>query len=386
MAEESDLERTEPASSRRLERAREEGNVPHSRELMAFFVLAAGVGCLWAMGDWFGIRSERLLRQGLSFGREAAFNSDLMLLAFTEQAGNALVMLAPLFLMTLAATVLAQIAIGGWNLSGKVLQFDFSRVNPLSGIKRMFSMQSVGELVKAVLKALLIALVIVWVVGRQRDQLLALSAMAADESVRAFVHILLWSAIVLVLGVALIAAIDVPFQLWQYYSRLRMTKEELRQEGKETEGDPQLKGRIRRQQREMARRRMMSEVPKANVVVTNPTHYAVALQYDSDKMAAPVIVAKGMDHVAARIREIAGEHKIPVLEVPALARALYRHAEIGDQIPGALYTAVAEVMAYVYQLDQFISGAVHGMLPPQLPERLAVPADMDPGAVHEVVA
>jgi flagellar biosynthetic protein FlhB len=183
----------------------------------------------------------------------------------------------------------------------------------------------------------------------------------------------------MVAGLAVIAMIDVPFQLWQYYSRLKMTREELKQEYKEMEGDPQLKARIRSTQREAARRRMMSEVPKADVVVTNPTHFAVALKYDADKMGAPTVVAKGMNLVAQKIRELAEEHKVPVLEAPPLARALYRHAEIGDQIPATLYTAVAEVMAYVYQLDQYMAGAM-GLLAPQPPAAIAVPAGLDPGS------
>jgi flagellar biosynthetic protein FlhB len=182
----------------------------------------------------------------------------------------------------------------------------------------------------------------------------------------------------LVVGLAAIAAIDVPFQLWRYYAGLRMTKEELRQEMKELEGDPQLKARIRSQQREMARRRMMAEVPKADVVVTNPTHFAVALKYDRELMGAPQVVAKGMNHVAHKIRELAAEHRIPVMEAPSLARALYRHTDIGDPIPATLYTAVAEVLAYVYQLSQYLASS-DNIVPPRMPASISVPDGMDPG-------
>ncbi len=187
-----------------------------------------------------------------------------------------------------------------------------------------------------------------------------------------------YAALALVSGVALVAAIDVPFQLWQYYSKMRMTREEVRQEGKEQEGDPQVKGRIRSQQREMARRRMMTEVPKADVVVTNPTHFAVALKYDSKQMGAPQVVAKGINLVAQNIRQLAAENNVPQLEAPPLARALYRHCDIGEQVPAALYTAVAEVMAYVYQLNQYLSGEGLSQLPPP-PRDLPVPAALDPG-------
>jgi flagellar biosynthetic protein FlhB len=205
---------------------------------------------------------------------------------------------------------------------------------------------------------------------------------SVDTGIRSFFHLLFFAVMALLAGVALITAIDVPFQLWRYYAGLRMTKEEVRQEYKEQEGDPQLKARIRSQQRETARKRMMADVPKADVVVTNPTHFAVALKYDSGKMGAPQVVAKGMNLVALKIRELAAEHGVPVLESPPLARALHRHAEIGEQIPAALYTAVAEVMAYIYQLNQFIADGGRSLLPPPTPPvAVAVPEGMDPGAI-----
>jgi flagellar biosynthetic protein FlhB len=185
------------------------------------------------------------------------------------------------------------------------------------------------------------------------------------------------STVLIVAGMAVVAAADVPFQLWQYHSRLRMTKEEVRQEAKELEGDPQVKARIRSQQREMARRRMMAEVPKADVVVTNPTHFAVALKYEAARMSAPRVVAKGRGLLAQRIREIAAESGIPTLEAPPLARALYRHADLGEQVPAALYTAVAEVMAYVYQLHAYLHQGAPG---PSVPGEIAVPPALDPGA------
>lgn len=378
MAEESDLERTEPASTRRLEQAREEGNVPHSRELMAFMVLATGAASFWLLGSWFSARTSNLLKQGLSFGREAAFDTTVMTGASLALAVDALFTIAPLFVLIIAAVIATPFMIGGWVFAPKAFQFDLNRIDPMKGLGRMFSIQSIAELVKALLKAFLIGLVIYWVVRSHRDMLFALLGQSVEVGVHTFARLLLYSLMALVGGLALIAALDVPFQLWQYHDRLKMTREELRQESKESEGDPQMKGRIRSQQREMARRRMMSEVPKADVVVTNPTHFAVALKYDSDSMGAPVVVAKGINLVAARIRELAAEHDVPLLEAPPLARALYRHAEVGEQIPSALYTAVAEVMAYIYQLNQFLATA-GGILPPVAPTAIAVPEGLDPG-------
>jgi flagellar biosynthetic protein FlhB len=239
--------------------------------------------------------------------------------------------------------------------------------------------QGVAEMVKAILKALLIGVILYWVVRHEEGALFALLSLPIESSLASFASMLLLAAMALVVGVALIAGIDVPFQLWQYHSKMRMTKEELRQESKESEGDPQVKARLRRQQRELAKKRMMSEVPKADVVVTNPSHYAVALKYDSKNMSAPQVVAKGMNLIAQKIRELAEENGVPLIEAPPLARALYRHSDIGDQVPAQLYTAVAEVMAYVYQLQQFLADGGRNLLEPRLPDVLPVPAAMDPG-------
>lgn len=379
MAEDSDLERTEPASGRRIEQARSEGQVPQSRELAAFLVMATGVGGIWALGDWLAHRAGDIIRHGLAFDRRAAFDPEFMGVAFGNLSWEALTLVAPIFVLTLAAALLTPFAFGGWVLSNKALTPDPMRMDPLRGLKRMFSWQSIAELVKSVLKAFLLGGIIWWVVRHEQDQLFALIAQPIEVALSSTGRILVFAALAMVVGLALIAMIDVPFQLWQYYSRLKMTREELKQEFKEMEGDPQIKGRIRSAQREAARKRMMAEVPKADVVVTNPTHFAVALKYDAGRMGAPTVVAKGMNLVAQRIRELADEHKVPVLEAPPLARALYRHAEIGDQIPATLYTAVAEVMAYIYQLNQYMAGAV-GLAAPQPPAAIAVPAGLDPGS------
>lgn len=345
---------------------------------MAFLVMASGVAGLWALSPWIGKRATDIMREGLTFGRDAAFDEKAMGNTFVHLSWEALTLLSPIFLLTVAAALLTPFLLGGWLFSPKSVALNFERLDPLSGIKRMFSMQSVGELVKAVLKSLLIGGVIWWVVRHEMDHLFALISQPIDAALVSFVRMLLFASLALVCGLAIIAMLDVPFQLWQYYAKLRMTKEEVRQEYKEMEGDPQLKARIRAQQREMSRKRMMSEVPNADVVVTNPTHYAVALKYDSGAMGAPQVVAKGMNLIAQNIRELASANNVPVLEAPPLARALYRHAEVGDQIPAALYTAVAEVMAYVYQLNQYLAGGAK--LPPDVPKALPVPADLDPGA------
>ena len=335
----------------------------------------AGAGALWVMGSWLAQRMGGAVSRGLTFERSAAFDVEGLPAHFLGQAWEALATIGPLLLILVVAALAGPFMLGGLNFSGKALAADWTRLDPLKGFGRMFSMNSVGELVKAILKSLLVGSVVVWVVLHEKDALFALTGQPLDEGLRSMGRIILFSTLVIVGSMALIVAADVPFQLWQYYSKLRMTKEEVRKEMKELEGDPHLKARIRSQQREIARRRMMAAVPKAQVVVTNPTHFAVALAYD-EKMPAPRVVAKGRGLIAQRIREIAVEHGVPLLEAPPLARALYAHSELGDVIPAALYRAVAEVMAYVYQLNDFLA---RGGRPPIVPAELPVPAELDPG-------
>jgi len=376
VAEDSDLEKTESASARRLEQAREEGQVPHSRELATFISLMVGVVALYVLGRWGGHRMMELVRSGLNFERQKAFEPEGMQQVLAQLATDGLLTIAPLLLASVVAALVTPFLMGGWVFSTSVLKFDLTRLDPLQGLGRMFSTHGLAELVKATLKSVLVASVGVWVVWRERDHLFSLMLQPLATSMDDFASLVLLSALLIVASLAVIAAIDVPFQLWEYHRRLRMTKDELRQEMKEQEGDPQIKARIRAAQREMSRRRMMSNVPTADVVVTNPTHYAVALKYDPERAGAPIVVAKGADIVAGKIRELARENNVPILEAPPLARALFAHCELEEQIPAALYTVVAEVMAWVFQLNHWIA---EGGLPPDLPGALPVPEGMDPG-------
>ncbi len=375
MAEDSDLERTEPASPRRLEQAREEGDVPRSRELATCTILlAAGLG-FWFSGESLVRRLNHMLASGLSFEREQAFDFDLLLMRLGHGLIDVLLALAPLAGILILVALGSPLLIGGWLFSSKSLQPNFARMNPLKGLGNMFSVRALVELLKALGKALLVGSIAWLVMSHQIEPMLALSAEPLTSSSAHLADLLLTGFIAIVCGLVVIALIDVPYVLWNYANKLKMTREELRQEAKESDGDPQVKARIRQLQREMAKRRMMAEVPTADVVVTNPTHYAVALKYTEGKMRAPTVVAKGADEVAAKIREIAAENKVAMLEAPSLARALYRHAELGDEIPAALYTAVAEVLAYVFQLRAY---GTHGGLRPQAPDHLDVPPELDP--------
>lgn len=375
MAEESDLERTEAPSQRRLEQAREEGQVPRSRELNTFAVLgAAGVG-LWVSADGLRNSFAGLLRTALSFPRELLADPDSMATLFSSFSVEALIAIAPLLAVLLVVAFVSPLLLSGWLVSTKAFMPDFSRLDPIKGFGNMVSLTGLAELTKAIGKVLLVVGVACWVtLGRTE----AMMGLAAESLPSAIVHgsrIVGVCFLAVVGSLALIAAIDVPFQIWHYRSKLKMSREDLRQEAKEQEGDPQVKAQIRSQQREMARKRMMEAVPKADVVVVNPTRYAVALRYDESRMRAPRVVAKGMHLIAGRIRELAEENSVPILQAPPLARALYRHADIGDEVPAALYAAVAEVLAWVFQLRRH---AEQGGRAPLMPTAIEVPAGLDP--------
>jgi flagellar biosynthetic protein FlhB len=373
MAEESDLEKTEPASPRRLEKAREEGNVARSRELVTFVLLATAVAGLWAMAGPLGSHFRATLGHGLRFERAAAFDTSFMLTQAGLLAMQALVAMAPLMGMLVLAALVAPLMLGGWLFSTQAIGPKFDKLDPIAGIKRLFSTQSLAELFKALAKSLLIGGVAWVVIMDGMDEVSALMAQSERAALPQMILLVARNCALITSVLLLIALVDVPWQLWSYYRKLRMSREDLRQEHKESEGDPHIKAQIRRQQQQMARRRMMSEVPKADIVVTNPTHFAVALKY-VDSMRAPRVVAKGTDGVAERIREIAKENKVAILEAPPLTRSLYKYTRLGDEIPAGLYTAVAEVLAWVYQLKRW---QAEGGEAPRTPGELPIPQDLE---------
>ena len=375
MSEASDLERTEPASPRRLEKAREEGQVVQSRELATFVVLMVGGGTLWALGNALSTGMAQLVRSGMMFDASLIGDPERLITRLSSQTMDAVTVFAPLILLLVVAALASPMLLRGWLFSAKAVTPDFNRLNPLSGIKRMLSLNGLAELVKAIVKVGLLGAVAVWLIWSERETIFSLG-MESIPAATQHLGDLIGRGFLLIAGAMIFVVIaDVPFQLWSHHKKLKMTKEELRQEARESEGDPQLKARIRQQQREISRRRMMAEIPHADVVVTNPTHYAVALKYSDGEMRAPRVVAKGAGLVAARIREVAAENGVPTLEAPPLARALYRHTELGDEIPAALYAAVAEVLAYVFQLRNYRSA---GGCAPSMPADLPVPSELDP--------
>lgn len=375
MAEGNDQEKTEAPSQQRLDKARADGQVPQSRELATFVVLMTGGVGLWWMAHDLGLTLSKIVRGSLQFDSGIARDSSHVMAMLSSQFYAAAMALTPFLALMVMATLASPLLIRGWVFSTKAFFPDFNRMNPLTGIKRVFSTQSLVELGKSLAKVGLLGVMAVWLIWSNLDAIFSLSLEAPSTAIQHMGN-LIGKVFLLASGAMIfIVVLDLPYQLWSYTNKLKMTKEELRQEARESEGDPHVKGRIRAQQREMARRRMMAEVPKADVVVTNPSHYAVALKYTEGKMGAPRVIAKGADAVAARIRELAAENKVPLLEAPPLARALFRHTELGDEIPATLYAAVAEVLAYVFQLRHFqqVGGAY-----PTAPTTLPVPSELDP--------
>ena len=375
MAEDSDAEKTEPASAKRLEQAREEGDVPRSREVATFTVLMAAGAGLWMTGEGLIHQLSNALVSGLTLDQEQIFNADVLIRRVLSDLVQVLIACLPVGVAVMVVALASPMLVGGWLFSGKAFIPNFNKLNPVNGISNMFSSNSLVELLKAIAKAIVVGFVTYLVVMKYKDAVIGLSMEPLKSGMAHTLNMLAASFLFIVGSLGLIAAIDGPYQMWHYANKLKMTRQELIQESKESDGNPQIKGKIRQLQREMAKRRMMADVPTADVVVTNPTHYAVALKYTDGQRGAPKVVAKGTDETAAKIREIARENNVAMLEAPPLARALFKHTEIGDEIPEQLYAAVAEVLAYVFQLRLFKKGNGNR---PQEPKKLDVPDTMDP--------
>lgn len=360
----TDQERTEQPTGRRLEEARKEGRVPRSPDLSAAAVLLiAGTG-LRMFGPGIGASLAGVMRSGLELSAAQIFDPQLALATAGNEVLHALTACAPLFGLTIVAALAAPLALGGWNFSFEALAPNFSRLDPIAGFARLFSLRGAVELGKAFAKFLLVAGTAFLVLRNEAPRMLDLGKEPLTAALADAVGLVADALLIMSGTLGLIAAVDVPWQLWQHHKTLRMTREEIREEHRESEGSPENKMRMRRAQRDLIRRRMMHDVPKADVVVTNPTHFAVALRYDESRMRAPRVVAKGADLIAARIRAIATEHSVPVFEAPPLARALFHNVEIGGEIPSALYVAVAQVLTYIYRLK---TARAAGQLPPEPP-------------------
>lgn len=343
-------ERTEEPSQKRLQDARERGQVPRSRELTNFATMIGGSAMLIAVGGSLASRLSQTMRHGLALDPQALRDPDAMTTSLAAACMSALTVLLPLFAALIGLVLLASLLLGGWNFSTRALAPDFTRLSPLAGLERLFGLRGASELGKALLKCAVVGGVCAAIVSWLFRDVLALAHMEPRAAIGRGAGLVSWAFVWLCASLGLVAVVDVPLQLFQFKRQLRMTRQELRDELKESDGRPETKQRIRQMQQTLARRRMMHKVPTADVVIVNPTHFAVALKYDPKKMRAPRVLAKGVDLVAQNIRRIAEEHRVPVFESPKLARALYRSTDLNKEIPAALYVAVAQVLSYIFRV------------------------------------
>lgn len=350
MAESDGQERTEQATPKRQQEAREKGQVPRSRELGTVAALMAAATALIFMGESLTRAMAAQMQRGLNLSREQVFDTTALPARFVDAVIAALWTFMPFFVLMLVVAIAASAVLGGWAFTA--ISFKWEKLDPIKGMGRVFAWRGLVEMLKGMAKFLLVAMTALLILKLMGEQFLGLGRESLPQGLAHVGNLLSWIFLLLSATLLIVAFIDVPFQLWDHQRQLRMTKQEVRDEYKQTEGSPEVKGRIRRMQMEIAQRRMMAEVPKADVVVTNPTHYAVALRYDQARGDAPVVVAKGSDLLALKIRTVAQENDVPVLEAPPLARALYHSTELEQPIPVGLYRAVAMVLAYVYHLRQ----------------------------------
>lgn len=375
MSDDSDQEKTEQPTEKRLRESREKGEVPRSRDLSGAVVVLAGVAALISGGDSALLHARRIFALGLGYSREALLSDALPGRALHAAVREALGLFAPVALATLLAAVAAPLLLGGLNFSAQALQPKFDRLDPIKGLGKIFAMRGLVELGKALLKLLFIGAVLALLLRHWQGELQATGRGPVMAGIAQSIGLLGRAALWFGSMLALIGGIDALYQKFDHAKNLRMTRQEIRDEMKENEGNPEMKGRIRQVQQAQARRRMMEELPRADVVVVNPTHFAVALRYDDGRLGAPRVIAKGVDVLAQQIRLVAGSHRIPLVEAPPLARALYATTELGREIPAVLYVAVAQVLAYVYQLKQ---AAAQGEAPPPAPTPEVDPDLMGP--------
>jgi flagellar biosynthetic protein FlhB len=364
-----------PPTERRLEKAREDGQVAHSQHLSHFAVLGGGAFALFGLVHLAVERLLVMLQSQLRFDANTLAEPALMAQQTMELTFSGLLVSLPFGLIVIALSVLASLSVTGLLITFKPLTPDLSKLNPLSGMGRIFSRAKAVEVAQLIIIIAVLAVVIVTYVNTHLDEMAALALQADQAALKAASHWMVSGLGMMLLVIAIVAAIDVPVQITLHKSQLKMSEQEVREEHKESEGNPETKNRRRARQREIAQRQSIRQVPKADFVVVNPTHYAVALRYDESSMGAPRVIAKGVDLVALKIREVARHHEVPLLEAPMLARALYAHAELDEDIPAALYTAVAQVLAYVYRMRAAMRGEEPFPAHCPVPE---IPPELDP--------
>lgn len=373
-------DKTEQATPTRIQKARDDGQIARSRELTTFLMLLAGILSLWMLGGHIKTHMITLIEQAMVFDRQVGFDLKVAIMKFSIAGRSGLIALSPFLLVMVVVALIAPGVLGGWVFSAKSLEPKLSKLSPLAGFKKMLSMQTVIEFLKAIAKSALVGIIALLVLKADIAKVMSVSGMGLEQGLSMMFSVIIKGCALIALSLILVAAIDVPFQMHTHFKKLKMTKEEIKKEHKDTDGDPHVKAKIRAQQQAVAQSRMMANVPTADVIITNPTHFAVALKYGESDSGAPRVVAKGLDKVADRIREIGDENSVPRLEAPPLARALYWNVDIDHEIPAELYTAVAEVLAWVYELQRIKREG--GDKPPK-PTDLSIPAGMDQRHVRE---
>jgi len=375
MSDDSAQDKQLPATARKLQKAKEEGQVVRSKDLGHFLVVLVATGVLMGLTPVWMNHMQKLLNVGLRFDARTVAAPEMMVQRLSAWALEGLIVVIPFAIGIAFASVAASVLAGGWVMSFKVLQPKFSTLNPISGIGRVFSKQQLIDALKASLLGLILGVAGVMFLYKAWPRMVDLLAMPLPAAIATLGSTLAEVMGSMLLVIAAFALLDWPLQKFLFAQRMRMSHQDVKEEFKQQEGNQEVKGRIKQLMREQARKRMLAAVPTADLVVMNPTHYAVALKYDEASMGAPRVVAKGLDLVALKIRDIATEHRVPVLEAPPLARALYANTELEQEVPVALYTAVAQVMAYVFQLRQALTG--QAPMPGNLPD-LEVPRELDP--------
>jgi flagellar biosynthetic protein FlhB len=373
MSQDSAQERTEQATPKRLREAREKGQIARSRDLNSLVLLLAASGGLLAFGETLLAGMVRQMYSGFILSREVLFDSTWLQHYLGQAMLDVMLAFSPVLGVLFVAALLAPMALGGWSFSPKAVIPNWGKLNPAKGLGRMFSRRAPVEGLKAFAKFAVVAIASIILLSQWAGDIFMLGNEPLRQGLAHTAHIVGWAFIAVSSVLVLIAAVDVPFQLWEHASKLKMTKQEVKDEQKQTDGSPEIKGRIRAVQRQLAQQRMMQDIPDADVVVTNPTHYAVALRYDQDGDGAPKVVARGADLIAGQIRKVARANNVAIVEAPPLARALYFNTDIGQEIPAGLYVAVAQLLAYIYQLKT-MQAAGQDVPPP--PVDLPVPDEL----------
>jgi flagellar biosynthetic protein FlhB len=374
MAEnENGQDKTEDPTEKKIKDSRAEGQIARSKELNTLAIMMAGAIGLLVEGADIAQAMSYMMTSNFTITREAILDQDSMGRMLLATGKLALVVMMPFLLVMLAAAIIGPISLGGWLFATKSLAPKFSRMNPAAGLKRMFSPNALVELLKSFAKFVIVLIVALVVLNMEKGALISIAHEPLEQAIIHSLQVVGWSTLWMACGLIIIAALDVPFQLYEAHKKLLMTKQEVRDEYKNSEGSPEVKQRIRQLQREASQRRMMESVPDADVIITNPTHFAVALKYDPEQGGAPMLVAKGADFVALKIREIGAHHQILILESPGLARSIYYSTDIDQEIPAGLYLAVAQVLAYVYQIRQYHAG--QGKRPDPLGD-ITIPPDL----------